>query len=160
VLAMTAVLVLAAPDARAGGGYAPYWETGDEFKDNQAAADESQNVDWHVGIRFGPYVPDIDNQLGQHPGPYEQMFPGTYVLPMLDIDRIVWSGFGQVGIGGSIGYLSRKDRTFTLQSMPSDTSRERGSDLNRFRLIPMALTATYRFTRLDENYGIPVVPYV
>ena len=33
-------------------------------------------------------------------------------------------------------------------------------DENTFRLIPLALTATYRFTWLDDEYGIPVVPYV
>jgi len=33
-------------------------------------------------------------------------------------------------------------------------------DQNKFRLVPMALTATYRFTWLDDEYGIPVVPYV
>jgi hypothetical protein len=34
------------------------------------------------------------------------------------------------------------------------------ADTNTFRLVPMALTATYRFTWLDDEYGIPVVPYV
>jgi outer membrane protein W len=33
-------------------------------------------------------------------------------------------------------------------------------DENTFRLIPLALTATYRFTWLDDEYGIPVVPYI
>jgi hypothetical protein len=33
-------------------------------------------------------------------------------------------------------------------------------DVTNFRLIPLAATAVYRFTYLDDRYGIPVVPYV
>jgi hypothetical protein len=93
------------------------------------------------------------------PGPYKQMFPGTYVMPMLDVDRVLWSGFGQLGVGVSVGYLGRKARAFTLDSKPADDPRARGADVNKFRLIPTAVTAVYRFTWLDDEYGIPVVPY-
>jgi hypothetical protein len=124
------------------------------------AADDPSLVTWHAGIRIGPYVPEIDKQLGMDPGPYEQMFGGYYMLTMLDVDRIVWTDFGQVGIGLSLGYMQKHARAFTVDSLPSDDPRARGSDINKFRLIPMALTATYRFTWLDDEYGIPVVPYV
>jgi hypothetical protein len=89
------------------------------------------------------------------------MFGGAQVLPMLDVDRILWTGFGQLGVGGSVGYMQKSANAFADGSSPSDPDRARSTaDTNKFRLIPVALTATYRFTWLDDQYGIPVIPYV
>jgi hypothetical protein len=163
--AAIAVVALGASRANAG-GYQPYWEdssvTGDE---NQSLADEPGLVSWHVGIRLGPYVPDIDKQFGgPSPGPYEQMFGSSFhILPMLDVDRILWRGFGQVGVGLSLGYMQKSARAFSVIKNPDGTLMtnysQRSGDTNNFRLIPTELTATYRFTWLDDEYGIPVVPY-
>jgi hypothetical protein len=158
-LAAALAVIFAAGRAHAG-GYQPYWENSNIKEDEQSLADEPGDVTWHVGIRVGPYVPDIDKQFSRSPGPYEQMFGGYRILPMLDVDRILWSRLGQVGVGLSIGYLQKSARTFRLDSMPSDDPRARGADRNKFRLVPMALTATYRFTWFDDEYGVPVVPYV
>jgi hypothetical protein len=164
VTAVIAAAALYAPPAHAGSGFQPYWETNDPIDDqNQTLADVPGLVRWHVGIRVGPYIPDIDKQLGgSKPGPYEQMFGNNFrLLPMLDVDRMVWSGFGQIGVGLSIGYLSRNARAFTMDSSPEDVNRARDpSARNSFHLIPMALTATYRFTWFDDEYGVPLVPYV
>ncbi|TMQ12932.1 MAG: hypothetical protein E6J90_29830 [Deltaproteobacteria bacterium] len=142
--------------AHAGGGYQPYWENGDELNQNQPST-ESDAVTWHVGIRVGPYVPDIDNQLGMTPGPYQQMFGGAQVLPMLDVDRVLWDRFGQLGVGLSLGYMQKTAHTFDINSKPTDNPRMRGADTNKFRLAPAAVTATYRLTWLDDQYGIPVI---
>jgi hypothetical protein len=160
VAAGVAMIALCAGRADAG-GYQPYWENSSINSDeNQSLADEPGLVAWHVGVRLGPYVPEIDDQAGgMPPGPYEQMFGGYHMLTMLDVDRILWSGFGQVGVGLSLGYWQKTARTFTDGS-EGMTPRPRASDVNKFRLIPMELTATYRFTQLDDDYGIPVVPYI
>ena len=163
VAAAVAIAVVALAPGRAhAGGYQPYWETTDPaIGDNQAAADDASRITWHAGIRLGPYVPEIDKQLGMDPGPYKEMFGGAQILPMLDVDRILWTGFGQLGVGGSIGYMQKSAQAFADGSSPSDPDRARSSaDTNKFRLIPLALGATYRFTWLDDEYGIPVVPYV
>jgi hypothetical protein len=165
IVRVAAVAVMAiiglAPGRAHAGGYQPYWENSDTADEqNQAAADEPSLITWHAGIRLGPYIPEIDKQFGTNPGPYQQMFGGARVLPMLDVDRILWRGFGQLGVGGSAGYMQKSAHTFTMDSSPSDDPRARASDTNKFRLIPMAVTATYRFTWLDDEYGIPVVPYV
>jgi hypothetical protein len=144
------------------GGYRPYWEDNDSFdqKPLTATDDVTGDVTWHVGVRIGPYVPDIDGQLGgSTPGPYEQMFGGDHILTMLDVDRIVWSGFGQVAVGLSAGYWQKTASTFTIDSMSSQNPRPRAADHNAFRLVPTELSATYRFTWLDDNYGVPLVPY-
>lgn len=155
-----AIVIFGAGRAHAG-GYEPYWEdqTAND-QENRAAADEASLVKWHVGIRVGPYVPEIDKQFGVDPGPYRQAFGGSRILPMLDVDRMLWTGFGQVGVGISLGYMQKFAHTFTNDSQPTDDPRDRAADTNTFRLIPAAVTATYRFTWLDDQYGVPVVPYV
>jgi hypothetical protein len=160
-IVVIAVIAFGAPAAHAGGGYQPYWENDDDNGEQATAPDDPSLVKWHAGIRLGPYYPAIDKQFGTQPGPYKQMFGGYRMTPMLDVDRILWTGFGQVGVGISLGYMQVSANSFTDGSDPNDPMRPRSEgDDNTFRLIPTALTATYRFTYLDDVYGIPVVPYI
>jgi len=137
----------------------PYWADG-AFDDN--SADELAEPHWHVGLRIGPYVPAIDAQAGGNPGPYEAMFgKGTSVMPMLDVDWLFLRRFGQLGVGGSIGAMWKSAKAYQAGTDPNDPMRPRSTgDATNFRLIPLAVTAVYRFTYLDDAYGIPVVPYV
>lgn len=157
VIAAMAVALGAGP-AHAGGNQ-PYWEDADQNADN--ASENDGQVTWHVGFRIGPYTPGIDAQVGgPSPGPFEQMFGARqHLLTMLDVDRVLWSGFGQLGVGLSLGYWQKTARAFAMDSSPTDGSRARAADRNAFRLIPTALSAIYRFTWLDDEYGVPVVPY-
>lgn len=134
----------------------PYWE---EQQEEDARLAEQDLVKWHVGLRLGPYTPDIDAQFGMEPGPYAEMFGGYQILPMLDVDRIIWTGFGQVGLGGSLGYMQKSANAWA-DPVPGEDRMRSAGDENTFRLFPIAATVTYRFTWLDDNYGIPVVPYV
>ncbi|MFN0252885.1 MAG: MXAN_2562 family outer membrane beta-barrel protein [Kofleriaceae bacterium] len=134
----------------------PYWE---EQQEEDALYADQDLVKWHVGLRLGPYTPDIDRQFGMDPGPYAEMFGGYQVLPMLDIDRIVWTGFGQLGFGGSLGYMQKTANAWA-DPVPGEDRMRSSGDENTFRLWPIVATAVYRFTWLDDNHGIPVVPYV
>lgn len=159
--------------------FEPYWQT-DEADD--ASLLDFGEVKWHAGIRVGPYIPEIDLQAGLNAltgkGPYEAMF-GDYwlrddtgelkkheravwqVLPMLDVDYVLWDGLGQVTVGGSIGYMQKSAYAYLDGTNQDQAMRERSSaSRNTFRLIPTAATVGYRFTALDDLYGIPVVPYV
>ena len=143
---------------------APYWEDplAKEGTETTALADREDNVRWHVGIKIGPYIPQIDAQLGgPSPGPYEQMFGSKASwIPVLDVDRVIWHGFGQVTIGGTIAYMSKTAHAFVMGSDPTDPNRPRSpGDSNTFRLLPFAVLASYRLTTLDDDYGIPLVPY-
>jgi hypothetical protein len=155
-------IVVLVPGRAHAGGYQPYWENSDlKPQDDEVAPNDPSLVRWHTGVRVGPYLPDIDKKLGLSPGPFAQMFKGARPMPMLDVDRILWTGFGQVGVGVSIGYMQWFAHAFVDGSKPEDDPRMRSpADTNAFRLIPMALTGTYRFTWFDDEYGIPVVPYV
>lgn len=147
----------------------PYWETGPT--DTTTLGDEeSTDVDWHAGLRLGPYIPQIDKQFGMTPGPYEQMFGSSSSwLPMFDVDRTILRRYGLVMVGLSAGYMSKSAHAWAVCQpddlgcidTPGDPNRTRSKgDTNSFHLLPLALTASYRYTLLDDNWGVPVVPYL
>ena len=144
----------------------PYWEdqtTGGETDAPYVA--EDLDLTWHVSVGLGPYTPGIDSQGGTKnsggQGPYQAMFGGYELMPMLAVDRYLWTGFGQLGVGLSAGYMGKRAHAYTLGSDPLAVDRERSpGDQTSFRLIPLQLTAVYRFSYLDDSYGFPVVPYV
>lgn len=172
--------VLLVPSLASADDFEPYWETGEQ---EDASVLTIPEVDWHVGVKVGPYIPEIDLQAGLNAktglGPYEAMFGDYYtldadgvtvrkheqrvwqVLPMLDVDRVLWEGFGQVTVGGTIGYMQKSAYAYVAGTSENDEERIRSTaGKNTFRLIPAAATVGYRFTYLDDAYGIPVVPYV
>lgn len=152
--ALVVVVALVSPSS-AQSSLDPYWDD-----EGAASADDPYSVSWHAGIRLGPYTPAIDSQLGTEPGPYEEMFGGYAILPMLDIDYIfLETSLGQIGAGGSIGYMSKTANTFKMDSVPGP-GRERTDEENTFRMIPMAATAVFRLTYLDDKLRVPIVPYV
>jgi hypothetical protein len=169
--AAVACIALAPSAARA---QTPYWEDqAAGSSDTTSFADSQLDVKWHAGIRVGRYIPGIDAQLsgirnndGQ--GPYEAMFGGYSILPMLDVDRFLWTGFGQAGVGVSIGYLGKSAHAWAdcvnandFACDPANPDRMRSAgDKNTFRLIPIQITGVYRFSYLDDEWGIPIVPYV
>lgn len=167
-------LGLVAPSVATADDFQPYWQTEEQ---EDASLLTFPEVNWHVGIKVGPYIPEIDLQTGLNAltglGPYEAMFGDYYidgkqhdahvwqVLPMLDVDRVLWDGFGQVTVGGSIGYMQKSAYAYLAGTSEDDAKRERSTaGRNTFRLIPAAALVGYRFTYLDDMYGIPVVPYV
>ncbi|MCE9574094.1 MAG: hypothetical protein K8W52_13190 [Deltaproteobacteria bacterium] len=139
----------------------PYWDD-PAFGDEPTGVSESK---WIIGIKLGPYVPAIDaqfqDQTGKATRPYHEMFGGYNIVPELEVDRIVWSGFGQVGVGGSIGFLGKTANAFVDGSIPGEPNRPRSpGDETSFRLMPMAVTASYRLTYFDDRFGVPVIPYI
>jgi hypothetical protein len=164
-IASASLVALVALSPKAAHAQVPYWEeTEFDQRVSELPPGDPERVSWHAGIRLGPYVPGIDAQLGMpvgsFDGPYEQMFGGYSILPMLDIERFFIRNYGQLGAGVSIGYMGKKARAWVADSDPMDPDRQRtAGDYNRFRLFPFSLNATYRFTYLDDNYGVPLVPY-
>lgn len=136
----------------------PYWN--DDLDDGDLSAPE---VAWHVGLKFGPYTPGVDAQFAAQGGsgaPYQEMFGGDAVLPMLDVDWVFANPLGQLGLSGSIGIMGKSAKAFASGSTPGDPDRPRAeSDETSFRLVPMSLGLIYRFTWLDDIYGVPLVPY-
>jgi hypothetical protein len=147
----------------------PYWETESHADDSDNVADAKDDIRWHVGIRLGPYTPGIDKQLGKDPGPYSEMFGTSHSwVPMLDVDYVLWRDVGQLTVGISAGYMSKSANAWAVCTAgdvscidtPGDPHRTRSKgDTDSFNLVPASVNVGYRFTYLDDEYGIPVVPY-
>lgn len=133
----------------------PYWD------EDNLGFEDSHEVTWHAGIKLGPYTPAIDAQFGgSGEGPYEAMFGGYAIVPMLDVDYILTqTSVGQIGVGGSIGFLAKKASAYAMDTEPGP-DRPRSAEHNRFRMIPMAATAVFRLTYFDDKMRIPIIPYV
>ena len=159
--AATALALVAINGSAHAQGFAPYWD--DELAGHELSEEKPQ---WHMGIKLGPYTPDIDDQFreqhgGSGTGPFEQMFEGGMWMPVLEVDWLVLNNrIGQLGIGGSVGFAGDGAKAFARNTSPSDADRHRSDDENSFRMLPTALTAVYRATQLDDNWGIPLVPYL
>lgn len=185
--AATAAVVLVALAPGRAHAQQPYWDSdrspqsSSTGKDEETSlADEPKLESWRLGIGIGPYMPQIDAQFKSQtgytagPGPYEEMF-GTSDswIPTLTFERIVFHKYGGEWLAGISGaYLETSAHAWAICNAggmvqagcidtPGNPDRTRSpGDSNTFHLIPFALTASYRFTRLDDEYGIPVVPYV
>ena len=172
-----AALALLVPSLARADEWSPYW---DEQGSSETSLADEERVKWHAGVRIGPYTPEIDAQAGINAmsgmGPYQAMFGNYYLdgkahdahvyqwLPMLDVDRVLWRGFGQLAVGGSLGYMQKSAYAYQEGCDGCDANNPQRprtkAGRNTFRLIPLALEATYRLSILDDDYGIPVVPYV
>lgn len=119
-------------------------------------------------LKGGPYLPAI---AGEPLGPGAQgvfadvfretaadapdgVAPDANALYAIGIDLQLLRGFGTAGIGGSFGFMQFVGRAFYANS------DERSPDTTVFNLMPLTLTAFYRFDYLADRSSIPFVPYV
>jgi len=145
----------------------PWWESaGDDVQKEVGAAP----VHWDLEIKFGPYFPAVDSEFDLaegEVGPFEQMFgDGPFLMSGMTLDYYFLHPFGQLGVTGSLGFMSKSARAFQVDDngdliIDDDTGlpMRAPGDNNKFRLIPMSLGVVYRYTQLDDLYHIMVVPY-
>jgi hypothetical protein len=164
-LAVGAVLGLALAGSGTAGAQ-PYFESYDEPVVDDLGPPA---VSWNLDLKLGPYLPAIDAQLdlpeGQE-GPFAEMFgDGRFWLSQLTLERFLLRRFGQLGVTGSIGYLATNARAYrvdedgNVERNPSGTPVRAESDKTGFRLVPTSLGVVYRYTELDDMWGVPLVPY-
>ena len=152
----------------------PYWENFTPVVDS-APIEPSK---WNLGIKMGPYLPDIDSEFGLaegEMGPFETTFGGGSLMLQFDLDRYFLWPAGQLGVTGSFGLASNTAAAFAtcntdLQAaglcignyadadMDGVVDRAEGDDTS-FRLFPMSLGVVYRLTALDDHTPVPLVPY-
>ena len=137
----------------------PYWDDfGTEVYEEPAEVGVAY---WNVGIKVGPYTPDIDSEFMAGPGPYERMYGGAAIMGLVDVERFFLFPLGQVGVAGTLGFAQKTANAFA--PCPADDPEcmpERADgDKTSFRLLPLSLGAVYRFTMLDDQWHVPVVPY-
>lgn len=146
--AVAGAALLALGGSASAQAFQPYWEDETAIEETDTPSD----IKWHAGIKLGPYVPSIDAQLGD--SAYQDMFGGYNIVPMIDVDRFFLWPAGQLGAGISLGYLGK-----TANAYEEGSDMRAAGDETSFKLIPFTVNAVYRFTQLDDEYGIPLVPY-
>lgn len=156
-----------------GQGYDPYWE---EFGPVTPEPLLQGKATWNLGIKAGPYIPDIDSDssLDAGDGPWESTFGGAGVRIDVELDRyFLWPG-GQFGVTGSVGVMGKTGRGFATEScadgeagcvsgskpvIDSSGNPVRSAEKTSFRMLPVSLGVVYRFTGLDDKLRIPIIPY-
>jgi hypothetical protein len=139
----------------------------------QSSRPKSRLQDFGLAFSFkgGPYLPAIANQtLKGDPGE-QTSFSSTFAeerdadrnptrgadenaLYTLGMDIQLFRSFGTAGIGGSFGFMQFIGRG--VFPGKDDVS----FDTTVFNLMPLSLTAFYRFDWLSDRIAIPFVPYV
>jgi hypothetical protein len=90
---------------------------------------------------------------------------GPFLMSGMTLDRYFLYPAGQLGVTGSIGFLTKSARAFQVDDGGNLVTNEDGvpiraeGDKNKFRLIPVSLGVVYRYTQLDDRFHALVVPY-
>lgn len=104
---------------------------------------------WFFEAHLGPYRPNVDSEFGGS-GPYAEIFgEKSPLLAGLRVERTIWQGIGEVGIGvgASFGQAAGK-------SLYADGTKS--PDTTVFNWVPLDLTATYRFDYAAQHWNVPL----
>lgn len=154
-----AVLIACAWAAPAAAQSDAYWDDfGTEVYEEPAEVHVSY---WNVGIKVGPYTPDIDSEFMSGPGPYERMYGGAAIMGQVDVERFFLFPLGQVGVTSSAGFAQKTANAYAPcpDGDPQCEPMRANGDKTSFRLVPLSLGAVYRFTFFDDQWHVPLVPY-
>ena len=164
------IWLVAAP-AFAQSPFDPYWE---EFQpvENRTPPEPAK---WNFGIKAGPYLPAVDDSVSQPgDGPWERVFGGAGFRLDIELDRYFMWSVGQLGVTTSIGFMGKTARAFETESCDTNDADcingirpiiddngnpKRSAEKTSFRLFPVSAGVVYRFTALDDQLRIPIVPY-
>ena len=111
-------------------------------------------------LRFGPYRPDIDSEfksMGGNPPfqPYQEYFGSSHhLMTQVELDYQFWHRFGSIAAGIGLGYFS-----VTGNSPVANGSGLPSGDQSQLKIIPVSLSAVYRFDYFLETRNFPLVPY-
>ena len=110
-------------------------------------------------LKFGPYKPDVDSEFDRGGvdvrTPYKNYFGnGRHLLSQIELDLQLFHRFGSLAAGFGIGYYS----VTGTAPLGSHTGALSG-DTSNFKVVPLSVSAVYRFDYLLEQKGIPLVPY-
>jgi hypothetical protein len=132
----------------------------------QSFADEAAMVEGEAGtyrspqrfafeLRFGPFRPDVDGEFGGVRHPYQDFFgSGSKLLTQIEFDYEFFHAFGTAAIGVGIGYFQ-----ITGTSPVANGTGLPSGDTSTFKVVPMSLSAIYRFDYFLGAKKFPLVPY-
>lgn len=106
-------------------------------------------------LKFGGYYPAIDEEFGGS-GPFQEIFGDDDLFyGELEVDYYLLQGFGKAGIGMHVGYTSVDGDVIAEDETDAEIT-----DTTTFTVIPLRLSALYRFDVPAIEWGIPLVPAV
>ncbi len=106
-------------------------------------------------LTFGPYRPDVDGEFNGARTPYKDYFgSGQHLLTRVELDYQFWHRYGSIAAGLSAGYFSVTG-TAPVASMPGTAS----GDQSQLKVVPVALSAVYRFDYFLQERKVPLVPF-
>jgi hypothetical protein len=112
-----------------------------------------------VEVKFGPYRPDVDSEFPQSgPNarmPYNDYFgSGQHLYSALEFDWQLFHKFGSIGLGAGIGYFS-----VTGTAPAGNGTGLPSGDTSNFKVVPISVSAVYRFDHFLETRDVPLVPF-
>jgi hypothetical protein len=112
-----------------------------------------------VQLMFGPYRPNIDSEFsGQpfHRTPYADYFGNDrHLLMQVEAAYEVWQKVGTISAGLSAGYFSVDG-----PAPAADRSATLTADKSTLKIVPVSLSAIYRFDYYLVRDDFPIVPHV
>jgi hypothetical protein len=107
-------------------------------------------------IKFGPYLPNVDDESGLTSDVYANTFNNkSMFLTVLELDYQFWHPPGlSLGIGASVGFMQAYAKSTVEDGGDQDTT-----DYTVLNVIPMALMFVVRVDVLADKFNVPLVPY-
>jgi hypothetical protein len=106
-------------------------------------------------LTFGPYRPDIDGEFDGVRTPYADYFGnGQHLLMRTELDYQFWHRYGSIAAGLGLGYFS-----VTGTAPVANGTGLPSGDKSQLKVVPVSLSAVYRFDYLLEARNIPLVPF-
>jgi hypothetical protein len=110
--------------------------------------------DMAVELRFGPYEPNVDDDLAGRP--YDQVFGDStryYVGAEFDWQALRIPYFGTLGPGFGFGYTRSTSQAIT------ERNGERSDQPTSLSILPMYVVAVARADVIARQTPVPLVPY-
>jgi hypothetical protein len=107
-----------------------------------------------LDLRFGYYTPQVDSEFATTNGqtPYGTVFGDSSLHKGISLEQILFDGFGDLGIGFSVGWWSMTGKARSLDGGSAQDSTE-------LLIVPVSIELVYRFNWLAFKTGFPLIPY-
>jgi hypothetical protein len=106
-------------------------------------------------LRFGPYLPEIDSEFDGARHPYRDFYGGgARLITQTEFDYELTHRIGTVAVGAGIGYFSA-----SATSPVGNGTGLPSIDQSTLKIIPISVSAIYRFDYFLETRRFPLVPY-
>jgi hypothetical protein len=106
-------------------------------------------------LTFGPYRPDVDSEFTSGRHPYQDYFGSDgRLLSQIELDYQVFQKMGSAAIGLGVGFFH-----VSGAAPNADHSGTLSADSSTLTMVPVSLSAVYRFDYFLQKNNFPLVPH-